>query len=101
MEKEKSVCPICGETQEDWDDSIDWTCPNLCHVGKELLDGEIYSKISWLDEVKDKVRKETEQRILNEFAKDLELLSCNRADDGKGNSKYDIEQLREKYKGVE
>jgi len=35
MENEKSVCPICGETQEDWDDSVDWTCPNLCYLKDE------------------------------------------------------------------
>jgi len=39
MKNEKSVCPICGETQEDWDDSIDWTCPNLCQV--EIIDNEV------------------------------------------------------------
>jgi hypothetical protein len=34
---------------------------------KDISDGEIYAKISWLDDVKDKVRKETEQRVAREI----------------------------------
>jgi hypothetical protein len=36
--EEKSVCPICGKMQEDWDNSADWTCPNLCHLEEEDIE---------------------------------------------------------------
>jgi hypothetical protein len=87
MENEKSVCQICGETQEDWDDSVDWTCPNLC---TEVSDGEIYSKISLLDRLKQDVAD------ANDFIKEIgELLVIDTDNWGKDGITASVDDFKD------
>jgi hypothetical protein len=62
---------------------------------KDISDGEIYAKISWLDDVKDKVRKETEQRVAREI-----LNETNKVSYGNVLTKA-VFDILDKYKGVE